>query len=280
MNILPSYKRKYARNSSIVIGIYAFLSFFPFCYVLLNMFKKTRDIQAHPFTINKEMFTLDSIEKAFKRLNYFATLKNNIIVLVLSLTFMLIFGSLLAYALVRSNSKIASFLFNSIVMMLTLPIQLAMIPLVGILAKLGLYNTYLGMACVFASHGMPFTVFLFYNGMKQIPKELVEAANIDGCGFLRTYFNIYMPLIKGVTGTVIITRSVAVWNDLLITMLAISESKMMTLPLKLNTVISQYTTDLGLLFAGTVQVIIPIVIVFLVFQKSFMRNVAAGSIKG
>ena len=155
-----------------------------------------------------------------------------------------------------------------------------MIPLVRILANLNLYNTYFGISCVFVGIGMPFTTYLFYTAMKEVPKELAEAATMDGCGFFRLYLMIYMPLIKSAIGTVIIVRSVSVWNDYLITLLSISESTKMTLPLRLNTIVASYTTDWGMLFAGTVLVTIPIVILFLLFQKSFMKNIAAGSVKG
>jgi raffinose/stachyose/melibiose transport system permease protein len=116
--------------------------------------------------------------------------------------------------------------------------------------------------------------------MRTIPKELPESATIDGCGPFKSYLYIYMPLLKTITGIVLILRGVAIWNDLLVPLIVISKSSLYPLTLNLYVFTTSKVGQWDMIFGGTVLVCLPIVIFFLLFQKSFIKGVLAGSVKG
>jgi raffinose/stachyose/melibiose transport system permease protein len=121
------------------------------------------------------------------------------------------------------------------------------------------------------------------NFFREVPKELEEAGRVDGCGLFRSYRSIYIPLLKSITGTVLILRGVPIWNDLLVPIITISRATMSTLPLKLYSFIASSgssATRWNLVFGSTFLVSVPILLVFLFLQRYFVRGVVAGAIKG
>jgi raffinose/stachyose/melibiose transport system permease protein len=182
-----------------------------------------------------------------------------------------------------ANSRLMNRVYAVLVAMITLPFQLAMVPLIFTLKGLHLMNTYWGTSLVYSGWFLPFVIFLYTGFIRTIPKELEEAGRVDGCGLLRSFLSIYIPLLKSVTGTVLILRGVPIWNDLLVPMITLSRSTMSTLPLKLYSFIGAYGASLthwNLVFGGTFIVSFPILVVFLFLQRYFVRGVVAGAIKG
>jgi raffinose/stachyose/melibiose transport system permease protein len=144
-------------------------------------------------------------------------------------------------------------------------------------------NSYLGTSLVYSGWFLPFVVFLYTGFIRTVPKELEEAGRVDGCGLFRSYISIYIPLLKSITGTVLILRGVPIWNDLLVPIITISRATMSTLPLKLYAFIGQpgsSATRWNLVFGSTFIVSVPILLVFLFLQRYFVRGVVAGAIKG
>lgn len=127
---------------------------------------------------------------------------------------------------------------------------------------------------------MAFGTFLYTGYMRSLPKELYEAATIDGCNYFQTYLHIYMPLLKAVTGTVIMLRSVFFWNDYIIASTTISSPKMIPLMLKLYAFSSNRLTRYDLLFSGTLLVSLPIMLLFIFTQRVFISGITAGAVKG
>ena len=277
---VPRYRRRYVTAITVIMFAVAFVYFIPLWYALNNAFKPTNSIQVQPLLLTPGNFTLDNILRAFRYLDYPGTFLNSSVVLLLTLVIAIVTGSLAAYGLVMSRNVVFTWIHNLIILLITLPFQLAMVPLIKILYSLGLVNTRIGLALVFSAVGLPFTIFLYSTGIRGIPYEINEAAIMDGCGMLRAFLHVYMPLLKNVTGTVMILRGVGVWNDFLITLITITSANKMTLPLRLFSFIAMWNTDWGLLFAGTLLVTLPIIIVFLLLQKTFIKGVASGSLKG
>ena len=162
----------------------------------------------------------------------------------------------------------------------SVPFTVILIPVIQILSGMKLINTYIGTSIVFASINLPFSVFLYTGFMRSIPRELCDAAIVDGCGIGRVYLMIYLPLMKIVTGTILIIRGTAVWNDLLIPMVTITNEKYDPLVRKLYAFCSLRFNRWDLLFAGTLLCSIPILVLFLSMQKVFVRGIMLGSIKG
>jgi raffinose/stachyose/melibiose transport system permease protein len=255
----------------------------PLWYVLNNAFKVEKEILRRPLVLLPSAMTLDSIIRSFKAMKYPLVFMNSMIVFALSCAFLIAFGSLAAFGIAMARSRLLNAVYLLLVAMITLPFQLAMVPLIFLLKGLRLMNSYLGTSLVYSGWFLPFVVFLYTGFIRTVPKELEEAGRVDGCGLFRSYRSIYIPLLKSITGTVLILRGVPIWNDLLVPIITISRATMSTLPLKLYSFIASSgssATRWNLVFGSTFLVSVPILLVFLFLQRYFVRGVAAGAIKG
>ncbi|MDD3840558.1 MAG: carbohydrate ABC transporter permease [Clostridia bacterium] len=281
MNKEKSLKKSRSRvGTNIFLMIVAILVLVPLWYLLNNAFKTPQAMMLEPLIIRPQTFTFANIARAFKIMNYPKLLLNNVIILVISCSFLVVLGSFAGYAINISNNKAIKNLYIFIVLIMTLPFQLAMIPLVSMLKSMNLMDSFFGTSLVFTAWSLPFVIFLYTGYMKTIPKELLEASIVDGCGLFKTYVYIYMPLLKTITGTVLILRGVHIWNDLLIPLVTITKSSMSTLSLKLYSFASTRITAWDLVFGGTLLVVIPIMVLFLSLQKVFIQGIVAGAVKG
>jgi raffinose/stachyose/melibiose transport system permease protein len=253
---------------------------FPLWYALNNAFKKPKFIAMHPFTLSSQSFTFDNIINSFRMLHYPIALFNSVIILILSCAMLVILGSLAAYGIVMASNKFMNNVYTLFVALISVPIQIAIVPMILVLKKLSLINSFLGVALIYSGALLPFVIFLYTGFMRTIPKELPESATIDGCGPFKSYLYIYMPLLKTITGIVLILRGVAIWNDLLVPLIVISKSSLYPLTLNLYVFTTSKVGQWDMIFGGTVLVCLPIVIFFLLFQKSFIKGVLAGSVKG
>jgi len=280
---LLGYRRRARVGVNVVMVLIVLLLVMPLWYVLNNAFKVEREILRRPLVLLPSAMTLDSVARSFVAMKYPRCFMNSAIVLVLSCGFLLSLGSLAAFGIAMANTRFLNTVYVVLVAMITLPFQLAMVPLIFLLKGLGLINSYLGIALVYTGWFMPFIIFLYTGFIRTVPKELEEAGRVDGCGLLRSFVSIYAPLLKPITGTVLILRGVPIWNDLLVPIITISRSTMSTLPLKLYSFIGTPGSTAirwNLVFGSTFIVSLPILLVFLFLQRYFVRGVAAGAIKG
>jgi raffinose/stachyose/melibiose transport system permease protein len=278
-----TYRNRSRILINIVMAIVVLLLAMPLWYVLNNALKVEQEIIRRPLVLRPQDFTLDSVTSAFRVMSYPLRFMNSIILLVLSCAALISSGSLAAFGIAMANSRAMNRLYAFLVAIITLPFQLAMVPLIFLLKGLGLINNYLGTALVYTAWFLPFVIFLYTGFIRTIPRELEESARVDGCGLVRSYLFIYLPLLKQITGTVLILRGVAVWNDLLVPMITLTRSTLMPLQLKLYSLIGRYSSSMtrwNLVFGGTFIVSVPILIAFLALQRFFVRGVVAGAVKG
>jgi raffinose/stachyose/melibiose transport system permease protein len=255
----------------------------PLWYVLNNAFKVEPEILRRPLLLLPSTATLDSLVRSFAAMKYPVTFMNSAIVLALSCVFLISLGSLAAFGIAMANSRFLNIVYIVLVAMITLPFQLAMVPLIFLLKSLRLVNTYLGIALIYTGWFLPFIIFLYTGFIRTVPRELEEAGRVDGCGLLRSFISIYIPLLKSITGTVLILRGVPIWNDLLVPIITITRSTMSTLPLRLYSFVGTPGSSAikwNLVFGSTFIVSLPILLVFLFLQRYFVRGAAAGAVKG
>lgn len=277
-------KKRNGINKKIFLNlIMVFVSLFyliPLWYILNNGFKKVTFISTNPFTISSKSFTFSNVLDAFRLFNYPRTFLNSLIILVLSCALLVALGSLAAYGITLANNKLMNNVYMFFVAIISVPFQIAMVPLIILLKQMILINSYLGASIVYAAMFLPFVIFLYTGFMRTIPKEMSEAADIDGCGPFKAYLYVYMPLLKTITGIVLIIRGVSIWNDLLIPLIVMYKDSMYTLPLKLSFFATSLIGKWDIIFGGTILVCLPITVFFLLFQKSFIKGIMAGSVKG
>jgi raffinose/stachyose/melibiose transport system permease protein len=264
----------------VILILVAAIVLLPMYYVFINAFKTDMGINLHPMELSFAYFTMDNMGNAWRLLSFPKALLNSVILVVLSCGMLIVSGALAGFSIAIINNRLLRGIYTLLVLLISVPFQVILIPIIQILSSAHLMNSYFGTSFVFAAVNMPFTVFLYTGFMRAIPRELCEAGIVDGCGMGKTLLYIYMPLLKVVTTTVLILRGTGIWNDLLIPLATFTNEKFDPLVRRLYAFASLRFNRWDLLFAGTLLCSIPILLLFLFMQRVFIRGLLVGSIKG
>ena len=259
---------------------YALLALFmvPFYLMVLNSFKTTQEFVMNPFAWPTSL-NVDNFIFAFESMNFMRAFGNSFIITVISVVILLITASMAAYFLVRLPWKLNKIIFAILVASMIVPFQAVMIPLVSLYGSLELLNNRWTLIFMYMGFGQAFAIFIFHGFIKSIPLEIEEAATIDGCGRIKTFFLIVVPMLKPVISTVLILQVLWIWNDYLLPRLILISPDQRTLPLSMFAFFSTFSVNFGPLMAGIVLTIIPILTVYLVCQKQIIEGVAQGAVK-
>jgi multiple sugar transport system permease protein len=250
----------------------------PFVWMLLGSFKTQGELLRRPVTWWPQDPTLDNYVRWFTELHIDRFFMNSLLVAVFTVLGNLLFCSMVGYALAKMDFAGKRVLFLGIMVTLMVPGVVTFVPLFVMVSKLGLVNTYPALILPFLVS--PLGVFLMRQFMMGIPESLIEAARIDGAGELRTFTRIVMPLCGPPLATLGILTFLGSWNNFLWPLVAAQSEEKYTLPVALSLYSTgQNATDYGLLLAGAVLVIAPIVALFIALQRFFIQGVAATGIK-
>ena len=280
----PTAHRRRRRGRSARPWTYAalvaagFLTLLPFLWMLLGSFKTQGELLRRPVTWWPEDPTLANYTAWFSDLNIGQFFTNSLAVALFTVLGNLLFCSMVGYALAKMTFPGKRVLFALVMVTLMVPGVVTFVPLFVMVSKLGLVNTYAGLILPFLVS--PLGVFLMRQFMMGIPDSLIEAARIDGAGELRTFARIVMPLCGPPLATLGILTFLGSWNNFLWPLVAAQSEEKYTLPVALALFSTgQNATDYGLLLAGAVLVIAPIVVLFVALQRYFVQGVAATGIK-
>lgn len=273
-------RRKIILNSikGIVLSLLLFLYIVPFLFTLINSFKPRKDIISNPLLLPKAL-SFDNFTGAFQKMNYIHAFTNSLIVTVFSVLFIVIFSSMTAYILVRRKWKFTQYMFFAFVASMIIPFQGIMIPLVKIYGSIGMLNSKWALIYMYIGFGASLAVFMYHGFIKSIPAELEEAAMIDGCTQLQTFWQIVFPLLKPTTMTIAILDVLWIWNDFLLPSLVLIKPEARTLPLSTYYFYGTYTADYGLAMGALMLTVIPVIVFYLFMQKHIINGVLQGSIK-
>ncbi|ADM71939.1 L-arabinose transport system permease protein AraQ [Paenibacillus polymyxa E681] len=262
----------------IVLTVILILFIVPFVFLLINSFKENRAITSNPLSL-PESFSMVNYMNAFDKMNYIAAFTNSLVITVLSVLFISLFAAMTAHYFVRNNTKFNQYTFMLMVASMIIPFQAIMIPLVKIYGSLDLLNSKWSLIYMYIGFGSSLAVFIYHGFVKSIPKELEEAALIDGCTRFQTFFRIVFPVLMPTTATISILNVLWIWNDFLLPSLILVDPEQRTLPLSTYNFYGTYTVDYGPLMASLVLTIFPIIIIYLFAQKYIIQGVMQGSIK-
>ncbi len=254
----------------------------PFVLVLLNSFKFKRDIIKNPFSFLPEKgFAVKNYIVAFEKMNFLRSFGNSVMVTGLATLLVIILAAMVAYYFVRSRNMFSTVCFALMAASMIIPFQAIMIPLVSIYgASLHMLNHRLTLVFLHTGFAMSMSVFIYQGFIKSsIPIALEEAAYIDGCSKVQTFFHIVFPLLKPVTATLVILNVLAFWNDYLLPSLVLGKKQIMTLPLSTYAFYGTYSADYGTIMAGLVLTVAPILVLYLFLQKQIINGVVAGAVK-
>ncbi len=282
-DLKPAASRKLSRHFSRG-WVYAGLTLagvatlMPFAWMLLGSFKTQGELLRRPVTWWPEAPTLANYERWFGELQISQFFFNSLLVAVVTVLGNLLFCSMVGYALAKMEFAGKRVLFLLVMLTLMVPGVVTFVPLFVMVSKLGLVNTYAALILPFLVS--PLGVFLMRQFMMGIPDSLIEAARIDGAGELRTFTRIVLPLCGAPLATLGILTFLGSWNNFLWPLVAAQSADKFTLPVALSLFSTgQNATDYGLLLAGSVLVIAPIVALFVALQRYFIQGVAATGIK-
>lgn len=250
----------------------------PFAWMLLGSIKTRAELMRVPITWWPETFTWDNVTTWFTQLDFTAYFANSAIVAVVVVLGNLVFCSMVGYALAKIDFPLRRALFVAVLVMLMVPGVVTMIPLYVLIANMGLVNTHAGLILPFLA--APFGVFLMRQFMMGIPDELIEAARIDGASELRIFARIVLPMCGPALATLAIFTFLGSWNNFLWPLVVAQSGEMYTLPVA----ISLYSTgkvgpEYGVLMAGAMLIILPIVVLFLALQRYFVAGLATSGLK-
>jgi raffinose/stachyose/melibiose transport system permease protein len=220
----------------------------------------------------------DNFSKAIEKGRLLGYMKNDLIVSFLKVPLGILVGSLAAFALTRTNMKHKTAWFVFLLIGMMLPMQTALVPINIIYNKLDLLNTYFGLFYVYVGFGISYCVLVMRGFMMGIPKDLDEAAYIDGCTKWKLYYMVIMPIAKPAFATLFITDFLATWNEYLLASVIINDNRLKTVPPGLLTFVGEHGTDYGFLCAGVLITVIPVMVVYLAFQRYFVEGMA-GAVK-
>lgn len=271
------------------IPLYAILVFLtvvflgPIFFIVFNSFKSKFAISSDPFSIPVgEMWAgFENYAVGLMREGFLWAVIWSFTITILSVIAIVFFSALTAYYITRVKTWWTSTLYYLFVFSMVIPFQMVMFPTVKIADTLHLTNP-VGIAVLYMGFGAGLSVFMFAGFVKSIPLEIEEAAMIDGCNPVQTYFRVVMPMLKPTAITVAILNAMWVWNDYLLPYLVIGLStKYKTIPVVVQTFVgSNGNRDLGAMMAMLVLAIVPIVIFYISAQKYIIEGVAAGAVKG
>jgi len=259
--------------------IWVFIVLFPLWVLLINSFKTRLTIYENPFWIPKQ-WNFKNYVTSLRDGDFLTYFKNSFVVVVLSLVIVTLVTSLAGYALASWKSRFSSFFYFLLIAGMMLPIKIASIRLLEITRTLGLLNTIWSLPPIYVAMGIPVGVFILTTFVREIPKELMEAAYIDGATSWKVYHMIILPLIRPALATVAIYNLIPFWNDLWFPLIFINTEDQKTLLLGVTRLFGQYQTDWSKVLAVLTLSAIPVLALYLTMSQQFIKGVTAGAVKG
>ena len=255
------------------------LSVGPFFWVFLSSFKSNAEILNYSIGWPKS-FGFSNYIMAFKIAPLAQFYLNSVIVAIFGTLLNLIVLGMSAYVVSRFDFKGKKLLVGIFSLSLLIPGAAMLQPLYLTVNALGLYDKLIGLIIVYAGFGLPASLYILSSYFQTIPKEMEESAYLDGAGFVRTFTSIILPISKPGFGTAAVLQFLLCWNEFQFAITLTTGNKSRTLPLALYYFKSQFASDYGVMFAATVIVIIPSIIVYVLLQKQVVSGLAAGAVKG
>lgn len=216
---------------------------------------------------------------AWARGHFSTTVLNSAVITVIKVPLGLLISAMAAYALGCIPFRGARAIFLLVLFGTMLPFQVMLAPLFTLVNRFGLINTYAGIILPYLAFGIPYQVFILRGFFRQVPKELIEAALVDGASHLAVFRRIFLPISLPVLAALLILDFVATWNEFAMALVILQDSSMWTLPLGLMSFQSQFSNDYGQLNAAIVMTVIPATIVYLIFQRYFVSGLTSGALK-
>ncbi len=269
-----------ASASHFVLVLWSAIVIVPLLWVLMSSVKTTDAILSKPLALPTSL-NFVNYANAWKTAGIGKWFFNTVIVVGFALVIVMILGAMCAYVLARYQFWGNRLIYYTMLAGLTFPVFMAIVPLFFILKNIGLLNTLPGLILTYVAFALPFTVFFLYSFFRTLPNEIYEAAQVDGAGEWRTFFQIMLPMARPGMAAVAIFNFLGLWNQFLLPVALNTNQDNYVLSQGMASFASQagYAVDFGALFAAVVITIIPVLIVYIIFQRQLQGSVSSGTIK-
>ncbi|MDJ1114470.1 carbohydrate ABC transporter permease [Microbacterium dauci] len=248
---------------------------FPFYIFATVALKPASEVARDPLAFPSELH-LDNFHVAWERADIGQALYNSTVIAAVSVVALVAFGSAAAYAIARRGSRLSNVAYLLFLLGLMVPLTLGMTPLYQLMRDWNLLQTYTSVILFSVGSQLPITIFLYAGFLRTLPREYEEAAHVDGAGPFATFRRVVFPMLRPVTGTVIILAAINIWNDFLTPLLYLGGSRYETLPVAISRFQGEFSTDWGVIFAGMAIAIAPVLVVYFLLQKHIIKGFASG----
>jgi len=263
----------------VVLCLYSLFTLFPILLAILNSGKTQGEILTNILSF-PSAFKWENYLIAFEKINFIRSFFNTLIIVIIGCSGIVVFSAVAGYKLARIKSKLSTFYYGLFVLSMLIPFHSIMITLVKISTVTHLQGKVGGLGLIYIGLGVPMAIFLYTGFIKSIPSELDEAARMDGCSDLRLFFKIIFPQLKPITATIIITNALWMWNDFLLPLLILPNSKSYTLLLSTNMLFGQYgNNDWPAILSVLIMAMLPAIVFYLFLQKNILKGISEGALK-
>jgi len=263
----------------IILIFNVFSVLIPSLFLINSSFRKSGEILSNPLAVSGSL-DFSNFVTVFESGNFKIYVFNSFVVTLFAEIIIVIFGLLAGYALAKFKFKLNKFIYLIFLSGLLIPAKLALVPLFIQLKNMNLLDSRLGLILVYSAGALPAAVFIFTGFIKTLPSDLDNAARIDGASEIQIFMKIMVPLIMPVTSIVGIYTAIPIWNDFLLPLVFIRDTSKMTIMQGLTVFFGEHANDWGALFAGLTLAALPLVFLYMILSKQFIRGLTNGAVKG
>jgi len=263
----------------LVLLSYLVIVLFPIFLIIINSFKSRKAIFGMPFQLpTPETFSLIGYETVIYRSTFHVYFMNSIIVTVVALILTLLIGAMAAFALAEYPFPGNAFLGLYLAIGIMIPIRLGTVGILKLMVNFSLVNTLIGLILIYIAQALPLTIFILSQFFRQVPKELKDAARIDGASEYHI-FSLVLPLVRPALGAIGIFTMIPIWNDLWFPLVVAPSAKTATVTLGVQQFLGQFVSDWNAVLSSLTLAMVPILIIYLIFSRQLIRSITAGALK-
>jgi raffinose/stachyose/melibiose transport system permease protein len=276
----PSQKFDFGRGLLYLIATLVLLAIIvPLSFSIIGGFRSNSQLASDPVGL-PDPWVWTNYQTALTDPSFYGWVRNSVLIALITTALVLPAASLAAFVIARYKFRGREFVFALFTLGLLFPVAVAILPLFITLRQTGLLNSPLGIALPQAAFGLPLSIVILRPFFRSIPRDLEDAAAIDGCGPLRFYWSVMLPLSRPVLSTIAVLTVVGSWNAFLLPLLVLIQPEQWTLPLGINNISAQYVTDTAMILAYTTLAMIPALIFYFIAQKQIVTGLTTGGVKG
>ncbi|MGX8792635.1 carbohydrate ABC transporter permease [Oceanobacillus oncorhynchi] len=261
------------------LSLFSLLMIYPLYWLITSAFKTNEEFFAQPYSFPAGI-AFENFIRAWDVANLGQAMVNSIIVTLSATALTVFLGALTAYVLSRFSFKLKGFLIVFFLLGMLIPVHSTLVPLFTLMNTIGLLDSYWALILPYTAFELPIAIFLTVAHMSTVPKELEEAAVIDGTGYWGIFFKVMLPLSVPALATVAILSFLRFWNEFAFALVFINDNALKTLPLSLAVFSDGFSTDYALTMAAMTIAVIPTIIMYVLFQEQIMKGMVAGAVKG